>query len=109
MSIQAALDALETVKAARVAYRARLEALGYTHITFSEYGDGWSCWVHPDYLAVVQAEMKEHSGSLDKDYVQDRLGRFLPDGAIIEDVWMVCCYDTREGYFKPNAQTWDWD
>lgn len=106
MSMQAALDALETVKAARVAYRARLEALGYTHITVHNYGDSWSGWVHPDYLAVVK-ESQYENGHLDKDIIEDNLKGSLPDGAIVEDVWFVSCDDTRPGRYLSIPNPWD--
>ena len=106
MSMQEALDALETIKAARVAYKAQLTSMGYTHVKVERYESYWSAWVHPQYLSLVNSFLAEGS-YLDKADIEEKLGHVLPQGAILEDVWLMSCSDTRPEHYSSRTNPWD--
>jgi hypothetical protein len=70
------------MEAARAAYRASWEALGYLPVGGGYYEDAWAVLVHPAYAEVCRKHTS-YAG-FNHTAIEQEVGHPLPEGAIIE-------------------------
>jgi hypothetical protein len=106
MDTQSPLAILETMMAARTAYRANLTALGYTRVIVDRYESSWTAWVHPNYIRIVEGLNAKYS-NIDIENLEEAVGHPLPEDAVLPDFWLAHPSDSRPGRDVYGTNTWD--